>query len=62
MGYRNYLHVCQHCGVVHATASSTPPTRCVVCEGLTFSEHEPESRFGERHGIEGAPAAIPPRG
>jgi hypothetical protein len=40
MGYRNHLHVCQHCGVVHATSSSTGPEECVVCEAITFSEYE----------------------
>ncbi|AKU06752.1 MULTISPECIES: hypothetical protein [Haloferax] len=40
MGDRNHLHVCQHCGVVHATASPTAPEACVVCEALTFSPSE----------------------
>lgn len=40
MGNRNHLHVCQHCGIVHATASSTGPERCVVCDAFTFSEYE----------------------
>ncbi|AUV80402.1 hypothetical protein C2R22_00980 [Salinigranum rubrum] len=40
MGNRNHLHVCQHCGVVHATASSTGPRTCVVCDAFTFSEYE----------------------
>jgi hypothetical protein len=39
MGDRNNLHVCQHCGVVHATSSATGPKRCVVCDAFTFSEH-----------------------
>jgi hypothetical protein len=42
MGNRNHLHVCQHCGLVHATSSSTPPTTCVVCDAFTFSLYEPE--------------------
>ncbi len=62
MGYRNHLHVCQHCGIVHATASATSPTECVVCEGLTFSEYESESRFSNRHDVDVARATIPPRG
>ncbi len=40
MGNRNHLHVCQHCGVVHATASSTGPETCVTCDAITFSEYE----------------------
>lgn len=40
MGYRNHLHVCQHCGLVHATASSTGPKQCVGCDAFTFSEYE----------------------
>jgi hypothetical protein len=40
MGNRNHLHVCQHCGVVHATASPTGPKTCVVCDAFTFSEYE----------------------
>lgn len=39
MGDRNHLHVCRHCGIVHATASSTAPERCVVCGAFTFSEY-----------------------
>lgn len=39
MGYRNHLFVCQHCGVVKATASETPPEACVVCEARTFSPY-----------------------
>jgi molybdopterin converting factor small subunit len=41
MGYRNHLHVCQHCGVVHATASTIGPNRCVVCGERNFSEYVP---------------------
>jgi predicted nucleic acid-binding Zn-ribbon protein len=41
MGNRNVLHVCQHCGTVQATASSTAPEACVVCEAFTFSQYEP---------------------
>lgn len=40
MGYRNYLHVCQHCGIVHATSSSAGPKKCGVCDAFTFSEYE----------------------
>ncbi|MFC7044751.1 ubiquitin-like small modifier protein 1 [Halobacteriaceae archaeon GCM10025711] len=42
MGFRNHLHVCQHCGVVHATSSSTGPRVCAVCKGFDFSEYSPE--------------------
>ncbi|MFC7045993.1 hypothetical protein ACFQH6_11715 [Halobacteriaceae archaeon GCM10025711] len=41
MGNRNHLHVCQHCGLVQATASAIPPRACVVCDGLSFSRYEP---------------------
>ncbi|WP_439027685.1 ubiquitin-like small modifier protein 1 [Haloarchaeobius sp. DT45] len=43
MGFRNHLHVCQHCGVVHATSSSTGPRRCAVCDDRDFSEYHPEN-------------------
>lgn len=55
MGYRNHLHVCQHCGVVHATSSSTGPEACVVCEAFTFSEYEPNDRLRERRDPEARP-------
>jgi predicted nucleic acid-binding Zn-ribbon protein len=42
MGDRNHLHVCRHCGLVHATASSTGPEECIVCGAFTFSEYVPE--------------------
>ena len=48
MGDRNHLHVCQHCGVVHATSSSTGPEACVVCEAFTFSEYELNDLLRER--------------
>lgn len=48
MGDRNHLHVCQHCGVVHATSSSTGPEECVVCEAFTFSEYELNDLLPER--------------
>ncbi|MFC7096493.1 ubiquitin-like small modifier protein 1 [Halobaculum marinum] len=41
MGYRNHLHVCQHCGVVQATASQVGPNRCIVCGERNFSEYVP---------------------
>lgn len=41
MGNRNVLHVCQHCGIVHATSSSTAPEACFVCEAFTFSLYGP---------------------
>lgn len=56
MGYRNHLHVCQHCGVVHATASSTSPEACVVCEAFTFSPYELNELLRERPGIEYGPS------
>ncbi|WP_144903218.1 hypothetical protein [Halobellus captivus] len=40
MGDRNHLHVCRHCGLVHATSSSTAPESCTVCKALTFSQYE----------------------
>lgn len=52
MGYRNYLHVCQHCGIVHATSSSTGPKKCVVCDAFTFSEYEPNRLLYERSDLE----------
>jgi len=48
MGNRNHLHVCQRCGIVQATSSSTAPRRCFVCDGLTFSEYEPDGDPAER--------------
>ncbi|WP_435319653.1 ubiquitin-like small modifier protein 1 [Haloarchaeobius sp. TZWSO28] len=57
MGFRNHLHVCQHCGVVHATSSSTGPRRCAVCDDYDFSAYHPESHvewklFGEfKHAV-----------
>lgn len=48
MGNRNHLHVCQHCGVVHATSSSTGPRKCVACDAFTFSECEPNGFLRER--------------
>lgn len=48
MGNRNHLHVCQHCGVVHATASATAPERCVACEAFTFSGYEMNALLEER--------------
>jgi molybdopterin converting factor small subunit len=41
MGCRNHLHVCQHCGVVHATASTIGPNRCMGCNEQHFSEYVP---------------------
>lgn len=55
MGYRNHLHVCQHCGVVHATSSSTGPEACVVCEAFTFSPSELNELLRERDGVESGP-------
>ncbi|RDZ65630.1 hypothetical protein C5B90_04535 [Haloferax sp. Atlit-12N] len=52
MGDKNYLHVCQHCGVVHATASPTAPKACIVCEALTFSPSELNALLRERRAIE----------
>lgn len=52
MGHRNYLHVCQHCGIVHATSSSTGPKKCVVCDAFTFSEYEPNEFLYERSDLE----------
>jgi predicted nucleic acid-binding Zn-ribbon protein len=55
MGNRNHLHVCQHCGVVHATSSTTGLERCVVCEAFTFSVYEAPVREGstaERRRVE----------
>lgn len=49
MGYRNHLHVCQHCGIVHATSSSTGPKKCVVCDAFTFSEYEPNELLHGRN-------------
>lgn len=49
MGYRNHLHVCQACGIVHASASPTAPTECVVCDAFTFSEYELNGLLEERH-------------
>lgn len=48
MSNRNHLHVCQHCGIVHATASTTSPERCFVCRALTFSEYELNNVLRER--------------
>ncbi|WP_396612537.1 hypothetical protein ACH9L7_04480 [Haloferax sp. S1W] len=48
MGDRNYLHICRHCGVVHGTASSTPPEECIVCGAITFSEYELNDVLRER--------------
>lgn len=55
MGFRNHLHVCQHCGVVHATSSSTGPEVCVVCEAFTFSPSELNEFLRERDGVESGP-------
>ncbi|MCO8266485.1 hypothetical protein NKF06_07790 [Haloferax sp. AB510] len=52
MGDKNYLHVCQHCGVVHATASPTAPEACIVCEALTFSPSELNALLRESDRIE----------
>ncbi|POG53691.1 hypothetical protein [Haloferax marisrubri] len=52
MGDRNHLHVCQHCGVVHATASPTAPEACIVCEALTFSPSELNAFLRENSGTE----------
>ncbi|WP_058825784.1 hypothetical protein [Haloferax sp. Q22] len=52
MGDRNHLHVCQHCGVVHATASPTAPEACIVCEALTFSPSELNALLREHSGTE----------
>lgn len=52
MGYRNYLHVCQHCGIVHATSSSTGPKKCVICDAFTFSKYEPNELLHERSDLE----------
>jgi predicted nucleic acid-binding Zn-ribbon protein len=51
MGNRNHLHVCQHCGVVHATASSTGPRACVVCDAFTFSEYALNDRLEDRSAV-----------
>jgi predicted nucleic acid-binding Zn-ribbon protein len=52
MGYRNYLHVCQHCGIVHATSSSAGPKKCVLCDARTFSEYEMNGLLEERRDAE----------
>jgi hypothetical protein len=54
MGNRNHLHVCQHCGVVHATSSSTAPKRCIACDAFVFSEYEPNGFLHERIVSEGS--------
>lgn len=48
MGDKNHLHVCRHCGVVHATATTTPPRECIVCAAITFSQYQPEATQTER--------------
>ena len=55
MGYRNHLHVCQHCGVVHATASPTPPAACVVCDAFTFSASDLNDLLGATSGADPRP-------
>ncbi|ELZ85002.1 hypothetical protein C453_10490 [Haloferax elongans ATCC BAA-1513] len=52
MGDRNHLHVCRHCGVVHGTASSTPPEECLVCESGSFSEYTLNDLLREREPVE----------
>ena len=52
MGDRNHLHVCRHCGIVHATASSTGPERCVVCDAFSFSEYELNGLLDDENEIE----------
>lgn len=58
MGYRTHLHVCQHCGIVQATASATAPRKCVVCEAFTFSEYEYQAPTRERREREPAVARL----
>lgn len=55
MGNRNHLHVCQHCGIVHATASATSPERCFVCRAVTFSEYELNDVLRERRAAAAEP-------
>ncbi|WP_416841085.1 hypothetical protein [Haloferax sp. DFSO52] len=50
MGYRTHLHICQHCGIVQATASETSPKRCIVCAGVNFSEHYTNELLRTRRG------------
>lgn len=47
MGDRNHLHICRHCGIVQATASETGPEMCIVCGGITFSQHHSNTTLGE---------------
>lgn len=56
MGYRNHLHICQHCGVVHATASSTGPETCGVCDAFTFSPYELNSLLQRGNAGESVPS------
>lgn len=58
MAYRNHLHVCQHCGIVHATSSSTGPRKCRVCDAFTFSEYEADTNTHEQKEYE-TPIHVP---
>lgn len=52
MANRNHLHVCRHCGIVHATSSSKGPRKCMVCDEANFSEYEPDGFLRDKMGLE----------